>query len=84
QAQDAATAKLDVELNALAPSQKVCIMTFVAENNLQAPINKISFQLRLWLWRGDLCWRFRLGRNRGRLERLDLFRFGLRRGCGEW
>lgn len=38
-------AKLDVELNALAPSQKGCMMTFVAENNLQAPINKVSFEL---------------------------------------
>jgi len=45
QAQDAASAKLDVELNALAPSQKGCMMTFVAENDLQAPINKISFEL---------------------------------------
>ena len=45
QAQDAASAKLDVELNALAPSQKGCMMTFVAENNLQAPINKVSFEL---------------------------------------
>ncbi|ANK86903.1 MULTISPECIES: hypothetical protein [unclassified Rhizobium] len=45
QAQDAAGAKLDVELNALAPSQKGCMMTFVAENNLQAPINKMSFEL---------------------------------------
>ncbi|MBB3390359.1 hypothetical protein FHT82_003122 [Rhizobium sp. BK275] len=50
-AQDAAAAtklpgaKLDVELNALAPSQKGCMMTFVAENNLQAPINKVSFEL---------------------------------------
>ncbi|RWX12962.1 hypothetical protein EHI42_21570 [Rhizobium hidalgonense] len=45
QAQDAASAKLDVELNALAPSQKGCMMTFVAENDLQAPINKISIEL---------------------------------------
>ncbi len=50
-AQDAAAAAsapaagLDVELNALAPSQKGCMMTFVAENNLAAPINKISFEL---------------------------------------
>jgi len=45
-AQDAtAAAKLVVELNALAPSQKGCMMTFVAENNLQTPINKISFEL---------------------------------------
>ncbi|MGO8470129.1 hypothetical protein AB9F45_37760, partial [Rhizobium leguminosarum] len=45
QAQDAETAKLDVELNALAPSKKGCMMTFVAENNLQTPINKIYFEL---------------------------------------
>ena len=45
-AQDAAAAsKLDVELNALTPSQKGCMMTFVAENNLATPINKISFEL---------------------------------------
>ena len=45
QAQDAATAKLDIELNALAPSQKGCMMTFVALNKLGAPVNKISFEL---------------------------------------
>lgn len=47
-AQDAAApagATLNVELNALAPSQKGCMMTFVAENNLEAPVNKISFEL---------------------------------------
>lgn len=37
--------KLNVELNALAPSQKGCMMTFVAENDMAAPINKISFEL---------------------------------------
>jgi hypothetical protein len=41
----AAAQKLDVELNALAPSQKGCMMTFVAENDLAAPITKISFEL---------------------------------------
>ncbi|MFS2177471.1 hypothetical protein ACCC98_16245 [Rhizobium pisi] len=46
QAQEAAFAtSLDVELNALAPSQKGCMMTFVALNNLSATINKISFEL---------------------------------------
>ena len=46
QAQEAASAtSLDVELNALAPSQKGCMMTFVALNNLPAAINKISFEL---------------------------------------
>ncbi|CAN7371746.1 hypothetical protein LJR251_002201 [Rhizobium rhizogenes] len=37
--------KLNVELNALAPSQKGCMMTFVAENELATPISKISFEL---------------------------------------
>lgn len=41
----AATPKLAVELNALAPSQKGCMMTFVAQNDLSAPITKVSFQL---------------------------------------
>lgn len=37
--------RLAVELNALAPSQKGCMMTFVAQNDLSAPITKVSFQL---------------------------------------
>ncbi|KAA1182526.1 hypothetical protein FP026_10675 [Rhizobium tropici] len=42
----AATAhKLDVELNALAPSQKGCMMTFVAQNDMATAISKISFEL---------------------------------------
>lgn len=41
----AAVHKLNVELNALAPSQKGCMMTFVAENDMATPINKISFEL---------------------------------------
>ncbi|MBX4969922.1 hypothetical protein [Rhizobium binae] len=46
QAQEAApAASLKVELNALAPSQKGCIMTFVALNQLPAAINKVSFEL---------------------------------------
>ncbi|MBP2444456.1 hypothetical protein JOH51_001895 [Rhizobium leguminosarum] len=46
QAQEAApAASLDVELNALAPSQKGCMMTFVALNQLPAAINKVSFEL---------------------------------------
>ncbi len=40
-----ATHKLTVELNALTPSQKGCMMTFVAENGMAMPINKISFEL---------------------------------------
>jgi hypothetical protein len=45
-AQDAAAAqKLNVELNSLTPSQKGCMMSFVAENELSAPISKVSFEL---------------------------------------
>ena len=45
-AQEAApAAALDVELNSLTPSQKGCMMTFVAQNNLPAAISKISFEL---------------------------------------
>jgi hypothetical protein len=41
----ASAQKLNVELNALTPSQKGCMMTFVAENDLQTDIGKISFEL---------------------------------------
>jgi hypothetical protein len=45
-AQDAAAvSSLDVELDGLAPSQKGCMMTFVALNKLATPINKVSFEL---------------------------------------
>ncbi|WP_371833310.1 hypothetical protein [Ferirhizobium litorale] len=36
---------LDVELNALVPSQKGCMMTFVARNGMAVPVTKISFEL---------------------------------------
>ncbi|MDE1995282.1 MAG: hypothetical protein KGI75_22455 [Rhizobiaceae bacterium] len=41
----ASAQKLNVELNSLAPSQKGCMMTFVAENDMATPITKISFEL---------------------------------------
>jgi hypothetical protein len=41
----AASQKLNVELNSLTPSQKGCMMTFVAENDLSTDISKISFEL---------------------------------------
>jgi hypothetical protein len=45
-AQEAVTAaKLDVELNGFAPSQKGCMMTFVALNTLPEDIAKVSFEL---------------------------------------
>jgi hypothetical protein len=40
-----AAGKLNVELNALTPSAKGCMMTFVAENDMATAINKISFEL---------------------------------------
>jgi hypothetical protein len=40
-----AAAGIEVELNALTPSQKGCMMTFVALNGLASPVNKISFEL---------------------------------------
>lgn len=42
---DAAAAGIEVELNALAPSQKGCLMTFVARNTLPAAVTRISFEL---------------------------------------
>ncbi len=36
---------LEVELNALAPSQKGCMITFVAKNDMPTAIGKISFEL---------------------------------------
>jgi hypothetical protein len=41
----APAATLDVELNGLAPSQKGCMMTFVALNTLPEAISKVSFEL---------------------------------------
>ncbi len=40
-----AKARIEVELNALAPSQKGCLMTFVARNTMAAAVSKISFEL---------------------------------------
>lgn len=36
---------LAVELNALVPSQKGCLMTFVARNGMEVPVAKVSFEL---------------------------------------
>ena len=40
-----ADSRLNVELNAVAPSTRGCMMTFVAENDMATPIAKISFEL---------------------------------------
>ena len=42
---EAAKSGIEVELNALAPSQKGCLMTFVARNTLPAAVTRISFEL---------------------------------------
>ena len=39
---------LSVELNALAPSQKGCMMTFVARNGMKAPLEKLSLELAMF------------------------------------
>jgi hypothetical protein len=62
-AQDAAPDKgLEVELNALAASQKGCLFTFVAANGLAQPVSKVSFE-------------FVIFNDKGTVERLALFDF---------
>ena len=62
-AQDAAAAKgLEVELNALAASQKGCLFTFVAANGLAQDISKVSFE-------------FVIFNDKGTVERLALLDF---------
>ncbi|SOC41806.1 hypothetical protein SAMN05892877_109108 [Rhizobium subbaraonis] len=48
-AQDAAAAKgLQIELNALAPSQKGCVFTFVVGNDLPQGLSKAAFEFVLF------------------------------------
>lgn len=62
-AQEAAAPKgLDVELNALANSQKGCLFTFVAANRLAESISKVSFE-------------FVIFNDKGTVERLALLDF---------
>ena len=62
-AQEAAAAKgLDVELNALATSQKGCLFTFVAGNGLAQDLSKVSFE-------------FVIFNDKGTVERLALLDF---------
>lgn len=62
-AQEAAAPKgLEVELNALAGSQKGCLFTFVAENGLAQSISKVSFE-------------FVIFNDKGTVERLALLDF---------
>ena len=62
-AQDAAPAKgLEIELNALAASQKGCLFTFVAGNGLGANVSKVSFE-------------FVIFNDKGTVERLALLDF---------
>lgn len=48
----ASSAALSVELNALAPSQKGCLMTFVARNGMKVALEKLSFELALFNQKG--------------------------------
>lgn len=62
-AQEASAAKgLDVELNALASSQKGCLFTFVAGNGLTQDLSKVSFE-------------FVIFNDKGTVERLALLDF---------
>jgi hypothetical protein len=62
-AQEAVAPKgLEVELNALAGSQKGCLFTFVAENGLAQTISKVSFE-------------FVIFNDKGTVERLALLDF---------
>ena len=54
-AQEAAAAKgLDVELNALASSQKGCLFTFVAGNGLPQALSKVSFEFVIFNDKGTV------------------------------
>ncbi|WP_119256875.1 hypothetical protein [Shinella zoogloeoides] len=61
-AQEAAPKGLDVELNALAASQKGCLFTFVAANGFQQNVSKVSFE-------------FVIFNDKGTVERLALLDF---------
>lgn len=61
-AEEAAAKGLDVELNALASSQKGCLFTFVAANGFAQNISKVSFE-------------FVIFNDKGTVERLALLDF---------
>ena len=61
-AEEAAAKGLDVELNALANSQKGCLFTFVAANGFAQNISKVSFE-------------FVIFNDKGTVERLALLDF---------
>ena len=54
-AQEAAAPKgLDVELNALAGSQKGCLFTFVAANGFEQNVSKVSFEFVIFNDKGTV------------------------------
>ena len=54
-AQDAPQAKgLNVELNALAPSERGCLFTFVAGNEMQQSLDKVSFEFVVFNEKGTV------------------------------
>jgi len=61
-AQEAAPKGLDIELNALAASQKGCLFTFVAANGFSQSVSKVSFE-------------FVIFNDKGTVERLALLDF---------
>ncbi|GMB80262.1 hypothetical protein NN6n1_10440 [Shinella zoogloeoides] len=61
-AQEAAPKGLDIELNALAASQKGCLFTFVAANGFSQNVSKVSFE-------------FVIFNDKGTVERLALLDF---------
>ncbi|WP_116288776.1 hypothetical protein [Ensifer sp. LCM 4579] len=51
-AQDAQSGGLSIELNEIAPSEKGCMLTFVADNRLQQSLSKASFEFVLFDQKG--------------------------------
>ncbi|HXV30954.1 MAG TPA: hypothetical protein VD840_11540 [Sinorhizobium sp.] len=51
-AEDARSGGLSIELNEIAPSEKGCKLTFVADNSLQQSLSKASFEFILFDQKG--------------------------------
>lgn len=51
-AQEAAAPSISLELNSLQPAQGSCRLTFVAANNLGAPLSKVAYEVALFDGKG--------------------------------
>lgn len=51
-AQDARSGGLSIELNEIAPSERGCKLTFVADNGLEQSLSKVSFEFVLFDQKG--------------------------------